>query len=680
MKHIIGSFLITLVLLACTVGPTCVYGKVQVGEEVTEKYETLHPYGAAEGLAWEQEFYWPEASYIAIHFSKFHLSAGDFVEISDPRGKFRYVFEGKGKKVIAKKGKYKYLDTFWATHIPGERAYVRLYNKRDGKKNEKKKFGFVIDKWARGYEPGYIAELMGDPGGREGICNFDDKKWAKCYDATTMYEKSKTVARLLINGTSACTGWLLGSEGHVITNNHCIGNAADANNTDYEFMAEGAVCSTDCTGWFNCPGIVEASSGALIKNDFDLDYSLILLPSNVTASYGYLQFRETLPVVGERIYMPQHPAAGGKQLAVESDVDGPFAKIYSTDETPCIGGPGDIGYFADTEGGSSGSPVIAFDDHLVVALHHCSYCPNRGVPIPDIIAHLGSDIPANAIGGVPLPDYCASGSYYFTWEWIAGVKVGNLDNNSGAANYSDFTSMTAELAPGVTAHVKLTPGYSGYPYYEYWRIWIDYNGDHDFTDMGEMVFQGYGNSVVKGSFEVPQSASGLTRMRVTMSYGGWASPCGPFTFGEVEDYTVFIKNYCDSSGIAQYYEWIARVQVSHMDNSSGPSGYSDFTHITADLMPGRTFYLHLTPGFSSIAYTEYWRIWIDYNHDGDFDDPGEQVFQKYHTQPVTGSFTVPADALTGKTRMRVSMRYGSYPVPCGLFNWGEVEDYTVEIR
>jgi hypothetical protein len=47
---------------------------------------------------------------------------------------------------------------------------------------------------------------------------------------------------------------------------------------------------------------------------------------------------------------------------------------------------------------------------------------------------------------------------------------------------------------------------------------------------------------------------------------------------------------------------------------------------------------------------------------------------------VTGSFTPPTSALTGATRMRVSMRYGSYPTYCGSFSYGEVEDYTANIQ
>jgi hypothetical protein len=387
-----------LLLTVFTLGLYSQPGPVRVGDEILESFATPHPY-KGRGIVFEQVFHNPGSGYISIHFSKFDLGAGDYVEISSPDGQYSYTYREKGKVV---RGGEEVLSAFWAAHIPGETMIVRLHsNSRKGG------WGFEMDKWVAGYEAHIIEALLTGmdsfDADVEAICSNDDKEWAQCYEGTTMYEKGRAVARLLMNGSSACTGWLLGSEGHVMTNDHCVGSQSTADNTDFEFMAEGS-CTSNCKSWLACPGTVEATSGTLIKTDYDLDYSLILLPTNVTSTYGYLQFRDTLPTIGERIYIVQHPGAWGKQIAVWSDVDGGYCNVYSTSRTPCHGGPGDIGYYCDTAGGSSGSPVIAYADHLVVSLHHCANCPNRGVPIPAIITHMGSSIPTDAIGGGTPPD------------------------------------------------------------------------------------------------------------------------------------------------------------------------------------------------------------------------------------------------------------------------------------
>ncbi|MGD2093234.1 MAG: C1 family peptidase [Candidatus Aminicenantes bacterium] len=140
-----------------------------------------------------------------------------------------------------------------------------------------------------------------------------------------------------------------------------------------------------------------------------------------------------------------------------------------------------------------------------------------------------------------------------------------------------------------------------------------------------------------------------------------------------------VIEYCDSSGNSQNYEYIAGVDVSDLSNVSGATGYSDFTYMTANLVEGESAAVSLTPGFSGSSYTEYWRIWIDYNVDGDFEDSGEQVFSGSGSSVVNGSFTVPSGTGGVSTRMRVSMSYSTYPPICGTFTYGEVEDYTVDI-
>ena len=300
----------------------------------------------------------------------------------------------------------------------------------------------------------------------------------------------------------------------------------------------------------------------------------------------------------------------------------------------------------------------------------------------------GSDreIKTNYITACCLPAYCASQGTSQTYEWIARVNVGNLNNASGASTYSDFTALTANLpSPGYGAvNFELEPGFSGSAWTEYWRIWIDYDRNNNFTDAADLVYSGSGTTMKTGSFNVPAGVNrGTTRMRVSMKFGSAPTSCEAFYSGEVEDYTVNIggadPTYCSSYGISQTFEWIERVQIGTLDNSSGASPYSDFTLMVVNMTRGANLNIKLTPAFPDIHFTENWNVWIDYNKDGNFLGAGENIFSASSNSIVSGSFTVAPTAIPGYTRLRVAMKFGGAPTSCETFFYGEVEDYTARI-
>ncbi|GEN09494.1 pre-peptidase C-terminal domain-containing protein [Myxococcus fulvus] len=414
MKRIQFSGLVAALLFgapaAMASGPACeaptasaAQSATKVGEDVHRRFESAHPYATATprtrgGPVHTDVITHAGAAYIAPHFERLELADGDYVVVRSPDGSRsrRYDNRHPGAR-----------DGFWAIHVSGDTAIIELHTAvPSGPQGIANQHGYTIDRFARGYtnqEMGFLSEQG------EALCGPDDTRWAPCYKSSepTLYGRARPVARLLINGSSACTGWLVGSQGHIMTNEHCVGTAAEAQNTNFEFMAEGESCTTNCGSWFGCPGTVY-DGATLVKADYALDYSLVKLPESPILHYGYLQLRDSGAVVNERIYIPQHPRAHGKKIAVmsthASDESG-YAEVYSLNERAChTGGPNDVGYYADTEGGSSGSPVMGHRDNLVVALHHCANCPNRGVPIQRVIQHLGTDLPTCARPATGCPD------------------------------------------------------------------------------------------------------------------------------------------------------------------------------------------------------------------------------------------------------------------------------------
>lgn len=91
----------------------------------------------------------------------------------------------------------------------------------------------------------------------------------------------------------------------------------------------------------------------------------------------------------------------------------------------------------------------------------------------------------------------------------------------------------------------------------------------------------------------------------------------------------------------------------------------------------------ITPQWGGSTYPEAYAVYIDWNNDGDFADANETAFTKAASTvtPATGSITIPANApYLGNVRMRVSMQYNALPSSCGSFTYGQVEDYTLNVK
>ena len=436
--------------------------KLQVGEVVQVTVESAHPYGvadrAAPELVWSETLHDPRATYIAPHFAQFELAQDDYVIVRSPDGSQSWRYAGSGRG-----GPGRSLDGFWSSHIKGSTAIVELYSRHAAGG-----FGLLIDRFARGftsseieiYNPGINPGFDPDLPEPEAICGTDDSEWAACYETSEpeIYANSRAVVRLLIDGAFACTGWMIGCDGHMMTNNHCIGNASSAANTDYEFMAQGATCQTNCTGFGACPGTIEATAATFIQTDVGLDYTLVQLPASLAVTYGFMQLRDTGPVVEERIYIPQHPAAWGKRIAVFSthanDESG-FCEIFGLNHPACSGGPGDIGYYADTQGGSSGSPVLAYSDHRVVSLHHCANCANRGTDVTDIIADLGANLPPCSVDQLAGTIDLDRGSFGCSDT----ISITVLDDSiQGAGSLTVDAWSETESAPETVTLIEIEPG------------------------------------------------------------------------------------------------------------------------------------------------------------------------------------------------------------------------------
>ncbi|SIT97703.1 Por secretion system C-terminal sorting domain-containing protein [Epilithonimonas bovis DSM 19482] len=148
-----------------------------------------------------------------------------------------------------------------------------------------------------------------------------------------------------------------------------------------------------------------------------------------------------------------------------------------------------------------------------------------------------------------------------------------------------------------------------------------------------------------------------------------------FTTKEIE--------YCTAGATSTSDEKISNVTFANINNNStSTAGYEDFTAVTGNVNAGQTY--NFSASFSGASYDEdQVLVWIDLNQDGDFDDAGEGVLvTTAKKSPWTGSIAIPATAKIGQTRMRVRLHdstSGPNATPCGTSDYGQVEDYTLNV-
>ena len=152
-------------------------------------------------------------------------------------------------------------------------------------------------------------------------------------------------------------------------------------------------------------------------------------------------------------------------------------------------------------------------------------------------------------------------------------------------------------------------------------------------------------------------------------------------------------------------EDISNVTVGSMNNSSncataatGPGSilnrYANYAGVVTGptAMQSSSVNFSLTQTTCGENYGSFFQLYVDWNQDGDWLDAGEQVYSQGTSvngnQTVTGSFTVPAGATVGVTRMRVvhpegtasSANYAHNPLPISFgASYGETEDYCFTV-
>jgi hypothetical protein len=159
---------------------------------------------------------------------------------------------------------------------------------------------------------------------------------------------------------------------------------------------------------------------------------------------------------------------------------------------------------------------------------------------------------------------------------------------------------------------------------------------------------------------------------------GTATGCSVWSF-TTEDISYCIPNYATGTVEGDY---VALVQLGDINNttigSSSPY-YTFYSSLTTNLTLSNNY--TITLGSGTYSSQNNISVWIDYNYNGTF-DTSEKLGNVTLSGNSTGTinFTIPPEAITGTTRMRVKEVYNTSNIdPCANYTWGETEDYNVNI-
>lgn len=379
-------------LLSQTVSQQSMRGVINIADKVENNVAMVT---SSKQVMGDQVIYKPGASFIKVHFSELKLPEGSYVEVSNADGSevYRYGVGFDTPKTFDASIGDDGVNSFSSMSISGAYAVIRVVgglNNINAAEHQVK-----IDHYMQGYSEERIQELIQDPltsvsnnVGTESTCGVNERRDVQCWADThpSEVERSRPVARLLMNGSGLCTGWRVGANNHMFTNNHCVDTNSKVQTTEVWFNYQRTGCGS---GGNTTPTKVNGAS--MLKTDYTLDYTLFTINNfSSVSSFGYLGLDPREAVSQEQIFIPQHGAGNPKELAIESDQNaGNLCRIDAVSSTG-RGANTDMGYKCDTIGGSSGSPVLAKSSNKVLALHHFGGCNNQGVKISRIWPQVSS--------------------------------------------------------------------------------------------------------------------------------------------------------------------------------------------------------------------------------------------------------------------------------------------------
>jgi lysyl endopeptidase len=358
---------------------------VTAGRVVPYRADSPHPYplGSAERpRVWSDRIVSPGATFVRVHFAEFNLAAGDYVTVANPAGSDFWTYSLRGPNGNGE---------FWSFAVTGDTAIITLHA------GGRAEYGYRIDEIGPGIVP------LNPP--TEVLCGTEGREDVICHTDSVLDAAQKAVARLLYVSRGLqylCTGWMVaGSQPNMMmTNNHCLSNQREVSTLEARFNYQ----HTTCGGSTIAPTTSYAGGTFLKTNNVrylfgrnGLDYTLLTLQGNPEATWGEIVPTSKTVNVGDLIWFIQHPGGRPKEIGFWEDAAKTVrCKVNVVNASYSTAAPNSqTAYGCDSEGGSSGSPIVDPATGHAIALHHfggvgTTTCLNSASAMDKICADAGS--------------------------------------------------------------------------------------------------------------------------------------------------------------------------------------------------------------------------------------------------------------------------------------------------
>ena len=176
--------------------------------------------------------------------------------------------------------------------------------------------------------------------------------------------------------------------------------------------------------------------------------------------------------------------------------------------------------------------------------------------------------------GIGGSAYCTSGPTSSADSRINNITLANIHNTppAGCTTYSDFTNLTAQLEQGKTYPLSITAGTCGSNFNKVAKVFIDWNGDGNFSEAEELVATSgvmgatgtYSTNITVPITVTPGNFSLMRIVLMETSDTSAVKACGSYGKGETQDYRVQFLPTSTDAGIT------AITNPDTMGSCSGP--------------------------------------------------------------------------------------------------------------